>query len=165
MKDSVFIMNSFNMCNLIDELSNQVDLDNDPRWMNNHNGIATLPVMLDVTHGSWVVLVKAKAGSIMQAHYHTKPLYVFTVYGHWHYPEHSWQAKTGHFLFEVPGELHTPNFIEDTLLYSVAMGPIIYLGKDGKVDKITDVYAHVDAVRRHYEMIGLNESEFKKIIR
>jgi len=120
---------------MIDELSNQVDLDKDSRWMKVDNNISALPVMLDVTHGSWVLFVKAKADSQMLTHYHTKPLYVLTVYGHWHYPEHSWEAKTGHFLFEVPGELHTPTFIEDTLLYSVVTGPIIYPGKNG--DKIT----------------------------
>lgn len=149
---------------MVEELNNQADLDNDPRWMKN-NDIAALPMMLDVTHGSWVILVKVKAGGIMPAHYHTKPLYVFTVYGHWHYPEHNWHAKAGHFLYEVPGELHTPNFIEDTLLYSVVTGPIIYPGKNGEPDIITDVYTHVNAVRKHYQSIGLTEDDFKKIIR
>ena len=127
-------MNQFSMCNMIEELSNQVDLENDLRWMASNDRLAALPVMLDVTHGSWVVLVKAKSGGAMPTHYHTKPLYVFTAYGHWHYPEHSWQAKTGHFLFEVPGELHTPTFIEDTLLYSVVTGPLFIL--ENKVKQI-----------------------------
>jgi len=158
-------MNQFSMCNMINEVSNQVDLENDRRWMSVNNNISALPVMLDVTHGSWVVFVKAKANSKMQTHYHTKPLYVLTVYGRWHYPEHDWEASKGHFLFEVPGELHTPNFIEDTLLYSVVTGPIIYPGKNGEADTITDVYTHVQAVRKHYENIGLDEHEFRKIIR
>jgi len=46
-------MNQFSMCNIIEELSNQVDLKNDPRWMSSSDAIAVLPVMLDVTHGSW----------------------------------------------------------------------------------------------------------------
>ena len=78
-------MNQFTMCNLIEEISNQVDLDNDNRWMERRDGISALPVMLDVTHGNWAMMVKAKAGSKMPTHYHTKPLYVFTVYGHWHF--------------------------------------------------------------------------------
>jgi 2,4'-dihydroxyacetophenone dioxygenase len=158
-------MQQFTMCNMIEELSNQVDLENDPRWMSGDNGIAALPVMLDVAHGSWVVLVKAKANSAMATHYHTKPLYVFTVYGHWHYPEHRWQARAGHFLYEVPGELHTPTFLEDTLLYSVVTGPIVYPGKSGEEATITDVYTHVNAVRKHYQSIGLGEEELKMIIR
>ena len=153
------------MCNLISELNNQIDLENDPRWMPSGNNISALIMMLDVTSGSWVVLVKAKAGSIMATHYHTKPLYVFTVYGHWYYPEHDWQAKTGHFLYEVPGELHTPHFIEDTLLYSVVTGPIVYPSKNGEPDQITDVYTHLHTVKKHYETIGLKESVLKKIIR
>lgn len=158
-------MSHFRMCNRIDELSNQVDLNNDTRWMTVDNNISALPVMLDLTHGSWVLFVKAKAHSKMLTHYHTKPLYVLTVYGHWHYPEHSWEAKTGHFLFEVPGELHTPTFIEDTLLYSVVTGPIIYPGKNGEKDIITDVYTHVNAVQQHYKNIGLSDKEFRDIIR
>lgn len=159
-------MNQFIMCNMIEELSNQVDLEADQRWMNFSDSVSVLPVMLDVTHGGWVILVKAKKGSAMPTHYHPKPLYVFTVYGHWHYPEHEhWQAKTGHFLYEVPGELHTPTFIENTLLYSVVTGPIIYPGKNGEADKMTDVYTHVNAVRKHYQTIGLSENDFKKIIR
>lgn len=158
-------MNHFSMCNMIDELNNQVNLDDDPRWMATDDKISTLPVMLDVTHGSWVVFVKAKAHAKMLTHYHTKPLYVLTIYGHWYYPEHAWKARSGHFLFEVPGELHTPTFIEDTLLYSVVTGPIIYPGKNGERDIITDVYTHVKSVRQHYKRIGLDENEFRKIIR
>lgn len=158
-------MNHFNMCNMVDALSNQVDLEKDSRWIAVDNKISVLQVMLDVTHGSWVVFVKAKANSRMPTHYHTKPLYVLTVYGHWRYAEYEWEAKTGHFLFEVPGELHTPTFIEDTLLYSVVMGPIIYPGKEGEKDTITDVYTHVNTVRQHYKNIGLSEDEFKKLIR
>ena len=158
-------MNHFSMCNMIDELSNQVDLDQDARWMMVDHNISALPVMLDVTHGSWVLFLKAKANCSMRTHYHTKPLYVLTVYGHWHYPEHDWEAKAGHFLFEVPGELHTPTFIEDTLLYSVVTGPIIYPGKNDEKDLITDVYTHVNAVKTHYKTIGLDEDEFRKIIR
>lgn len=153
------------MCNLVQELNNQLDLEHDPRWIQVNNDIAALFAMLDVTHGSWVVLVKAKAGSAMPTHYHTKPLYVFTVYGHWYYPEHDWEAKTGHFLCEMPGELHTPTFLEDTLLYSVVTGPIVCPGKNGEADKITDIYAHVNTVRQHYKTIGLNEEDFKKILR
>ena len=74
-------MNRYSMCNIIEELSNQVDLDNDQRWMVSDNGILALPVMLNVTDGSWAVLVKAKAKTAMATHYHTKPLYIFTVYG------------------------------------------------------------------------------------
>ncbi len=153
------------MCNIIEELSNQVDLDNDQRWMSAGNDILALPVMLNVTDGSWAVLIKAKANTSMATHYHTKPLFVFTVYGHWHYPEHSWEAKTGHFLYEVPGELHTPTFMQDTLLYSVVTGPIIYPGKAGEKDGVVDIYTHVNSVKQHYENIGLDENELKKIIR
>jgi len=153
------------MCNMVAELSNQVDLDNDPRWMSKDGSIAALLVMLDVTHGSWAVLVKAKAGSKMPMHYHTKPLYVFTVYGHWHYPEHDWEAKIGHFLYEAPGELHTPTFVEDTLLYSLVSGPIIYPNQEDGTNLVTDVYSHVKAVRAHYNTIGLGEDELNRIIR
>lgn len=159
-------MNQFTMCNMIDELSNQVDIKNDKRWMPVNNNISALILMLDVTHGSWVVLVKAKENTSMLTHYHTKPLYVFTVYGHWYYPEHSaWEAKSGHFLFEVPGELHTPTFIEDTLLFSVVTGPIIYPGQNGEKDIVTDVYTHVNSIRQHYKTIGLDEKEMRRIMR
>lgn len=30
-------MNQFSMCNMIEELSNQVDLENDVRWMSSSN--------------------------------------------------------------------------------------------------------------------------------
>ena len=53
-------MNQFSMCNMIDELENQVNLDNDPRWMAMDDNISLLPVMLDVTHGSWVLFIHSK---------------------------------------------------------------------------------------------------------
>lgn len=153
------------MCNMINELTNQVDLENDQRWMNGGNGISVLPVMLNVTDGSWAIFIKAKANTAMATHYHTKPLFIFTAYGHWYYPEHNWEARTGHFLYEVPGELHTPTFVENTLLYSVVTGPIIYPGKEGEKDKMTDVYTHINAVRQHYLDIGLGEDALRKITR
>lgn len=158
-------MSQYHMKNLVDELPNQVDLENDLRWMGDPDKIQALITMLDVTHGSWVVMVKAKAGSAMSIHYHTKPLYVFTFYGHWYYPEHDWEAKTGHFLYEVPGELHTPTFKEDTLLYSVVAGPIIYPGQNVEPDKVTDIYSHVESVKKHYQSIGLTDKDFQKILR
>jgi 2,4'-dihydroxyacetophenone dioxygenase len=158
-------MITLSMQNTIDELSNQVNIENDPRWIGQGN-IQYLLLMLDVTHGGWVILVKAKAGSKMPVHYHPNGLYVFTISGHWYYPEHNWKAKVGHFLYEAPGEMHTPTFIEDTLLYSVIpAGPIIYLDSNGKVESITDVHTHLAAVREHYQKIGLEEKDVQQIIR
>ncbi len=158
-------MIKFAMQNTINELSNQVDIENDKRWIGQKE-VKCLHLMLDVSHGGWVILVKAKAGSKMPTHYHPNGLYVFTVSGHWHYPEHDWEAKTGHFLYEAPGEMHTPTFIEDTLLYSVIpAGPIIYVNPCGQIDSITDVHTHLAAVREHYKKIGLTEQDIQQIIR
>jgi quercetin dioxygenase-like cupin family protein len=158
-------MIEFTMRNSIAELSNQVDLAQDKLWMGDED-IQILLLMLDVTHGGWVTLVKAKAGAKMGTHYHTNGLYVFTVYGHWHYPEHDWQAKTGHFLYEAPGELHTPTFIEDTMLYTVIpAGPVIYVDTSGQIKVFNDVHTHLAAVREHYRKIGLTEKDVQKILR
>jgi hypothetical protein len=159
-------MIEFAMRNVITELNNQVDLENDKRWMHAAEGLQYLPVMLDVSHGGWVILVKAKAGTKIASHYHTNGLYVFTVSGRWHYPEHDWEAKTGHFLYEAPGELHTPTFLEDTILYSVIpAGPIILVNTKKEIESITDVFTHLGAVRAHYKKIGLTEEDVQKIIR
>jgi 2,4'-dihydroxyacetophenone dioxygenase len=153
------------MRNSVSELSNQADLENDKRWMG-EGDVKLLPLMLDVTHGGWAILVKAKAGSKMPTHYHPNGLYVFTVAGHWFYPEHNWEAKTGHFLYEAPGELHTPTFVTDTLLYSVIpAGPIIYVNAQKQIESITDVHSHLAAVREHYQKIGLTEEDVQKIVR
>ena len=58
-----------NMQNVVSELSNQVELDNDKRWMETGD-IKVLPLMLEVSQGSWVILIKAKAGSKLQTYYH-----------------------------------------------------------------------------------------------
>lgn len=155
------------MQNLVSELQNQADLDNDPRWMPVADGIEALHLMLDLTHGSWAILVKAKAGVKMQTHYHpTGGPYVFTVKGRWHYSEHDWEASTGHFLYESPGELHTPVFLEDTILYSVfTSGIILYVDNNHEVERITDVYTHYHAAKAHYQKIGLSPEDLTKIVR
>tara|TARA_R110002167_G_scaffold261354_1_gene467920 strand:- start:1978 stop:2163 length:186 start_codon:yes stop_codon:yes gene_type:complete len=61
--------------------------------------------------------------------------------------------------------LHTPKFIEDTLLYSVVSGPIIYTNKEGEPEVITDVHSHVAAVTEHYKKIGLGKADLMEIIR
>lgn len=158
-------MIELSMRNSISELSNQADLKNDKRWMGSES-IQTLPLMLDVSHGGWVILVKAKAGAIMPTHYHANGLYVFTISGHWRYPEHSWEARAGHFLYEAPGELHTPTFIEDTMLYSVIpAGPIVYVDSNKQIESFTDVHTHLIAVQEHYKKIGLTDEDVKKILR
>lgn len=159
-------MIDLSMQNSMAEISNQVDLENDIRWMG-EGDIQALLLMLNVSQGGWAVLVKARAGSTMPTHYHTDGLYVFTVYGHWHYPEHSdWQAKTGHFLFESPGELHTPTFIEDTMLYSIIPGgALLYPNEKGMIEGMSDVHSHLRNVRVHYEQVGLTEADVQKIMR
>jgi len=158
-------MIEFNMQNMINEISNQVDIENDKRWMEVKD-VELLPVMLDVTHGGWVTFLRAKAGTTLLTHYHVNGLYVFTISGHWRYSEHDWEARDGHFLYEAPGEKHTLTFIEDTMFFSVIpAGPIIYLDGSGEIAALTDVFTHLTSVRKHYKEIGLTEEDVKKIIR
>jgi quercetin dioxygenase-like cupin family protein len=65
------------------------------------------PLILNVTEGYYVNLLRVRASGVLSRHRHSGPVHAFTLRGEWHYLEHDWIVRTGDYVFEPPGETHT----------------------------------------------------------
>ena len=85
-----------------------LDLDGDEQeWVPQFEDVAFKPLVLNVTAGYYVNVLRVRASGVLSRHRHSGPVHAFTLRGEWHYLEHDWIAKTGDYVFEPPGETHT----------------------------------------------------------
>jgi quercetin dioxygenase-like cupin family protein len=109
-------------------LSGALDLDggDEQEWAPQSEDVAFRPLILNVTAGYYVNLLRVRASDVLSRHRHSGPVHAFTLRGEWHYLEHDWIAKTGDYVFEPPGETHTlvvPEYVSEMItLFHVTGG-------------------------------------------
>jgi 2,4'-dihydroxyacetophenone dioxygenase len=88
--------------------------------------VAFKPLLLNVSHGYFINLVRVRGSGVVSRHRHSGPVHAFTLRGRWHYLEHDWIASAGDYAFEPPGETHTlvvPDDVEEMVtLFHVTSG-------------------------------------------
>jgi len=88
--------------------SHEANVPNSAVWVPIRPGVSLRPMMFDITNGGWSNLLRIGAGERLACHYHTQPVHGFTLKGSWRYLEHNWVASEGTYIFEPPGEMHSP---------------------------------------------------------
>ena len=76
------------------------------------------PLCLNVSQGYYVNLLRVRKSGVLSRHKHAGPVHAHVLRGQWHYLEHDWQATTGAYVFEPPGETHTlavPDDVEEMI--------------------------------------------------
>jgi len=97
--------------------------------------------VLQVKHGEglWIVENIFQAGYEVQTHRHTGPVWGFTVSGAWKYREYDYVNRTGSYLYEPAGSVHTLQCVEDdTQVWFHMTGVNINLDENGEVASISD---------------------------
>jgi hypothetical protein len=157
----------FRSVNLIDEIVVDAEVD-DPRvWVPVAPGVSLRPFMFDVTNGAWSSLLRIDPGKRLACHYHTQPVHGFTIAGSWRYLEHDWVARTGTYIFEPPGELHTlvADPKDGMTTFFVTRGSLVYTDAAGTQTGYEDVFTRLSLCRRHYAAAGLDKNAIEKMIR
>ena len=151
-------------------LPGALDLDGDDErlWVPQADDVAFRPLLLSVSQGYFVNILRVRGSGILSRHRHTGPVHAFTLRGSWHYLEHDWSAEPGGYSFEPPGNIHTLEVLgEGTGMFTLfhVTGAYIYVDPDGEPVGVEDVFSKIDKARRHYADIGLGADYVERFIR
>ena len=128
----------------------------------------TRPLIFDVSHGSWVSILRARGAGTIQKHRHAAPVTAWTMDGSWCYREHDWVARAGSFAYEPAGHIHTlyihPEQAHMTAMFHV-YGPLVYLDEKNEVTGYDDVFLRLDRYAAHCRAVGLGEDWVRSLIR
>jgi 2,4'-dihydroxyacetophenone dioxygenase len=143
--------------------------DGDERlWVPQAEDVSFRPLLLSVSQGYFVNLLRVRKTGILSRHRHAGPVHAMTLKGRWHYLEHEWWAEQGSYSFEPPGDIHTlevPDGVEEMITLFHVTGAYIYVDPDGNAVGVEDVFTKLEAARKHYEAVGLGADYVERFIR
>jgi 2,4'-dihydroxyacetophenone dioxygenase len=146
-----------------------LDLDGDERdWVPQADGVHFRPLVLNVSQGWFVNLLRVRRSGVLSRHRHAGPVVAVVLRGRWHYLEHDWVAHEGSFAFEPPGETHTlvvPEDVPEMVTLFHVSGTYVYVDPDGAAVGYEDVFTKLDAARAHYERAGLGAAYADRFVR
>lgn len=150
-------------------IASALEIGGDERlWVPQANGVAFKPLLLNVSQGYFVNLIRARASGVVSRHRHAGPVHGFTLRGRWHYLEHDWVSSAGDYVFEPPGETHTlvvPDDVEEMVtLFHVTSG-YTYVDPHGVALGYEDAFTKLEQVTRHYKQVGIGDDYIGKLIR
>jgi 2,4'-dihydroxyacetophenone dioxygenase len=88
---------------------------------------------VDPVRGEIVVSMRFEDGLVLPPHYHTGMVIGHTVKGAWRYQENNWVSRAGDTVYEVAGSSHTPESLDDTEVFFILVGELLFLDEDKKI--------------------------------
>lgn len=129
--------------------------DDELPWVDAGEG--TLIRVLQVSEGQGLFIIEnlLKGDSLSPTHRHTGPVYGYTQAGSWRYEENDFVNRSGSFLYEPAGSVHTLHSLEDgTRAWFQIYGEILNLDPDGNVERVIDAPTMLAAYRELCEAQG-----------
>lgn len=126
------------------------------------------PILLSVSQGYFVNLLRVRKSGIISRHRHAGPVHATVLKGRWHYLEHPWWAEEGGYAYEPPGDIHTlevPSDVQEMITMFHVTGAYIYVDVDGNTTGVEDVFSKLEKARAHYREVGLGEDFVDQFIR
>lgn len=116
-------------------------------------------LMVDLAQNIWITRNRMQPGTRVIKHYHTGPVYAFTLQGRWFYEEYPDTVnQAGSFLFEPAGSVHTLTIPEDqegeTVVWFLIHGTNINIDGAGDVVSIADAFNVLEGYRLLCEAQG-----------
>jgi quercetin dioxygenase-like cupin family protein len=150
-------------------LQGALSLDDDPAsWVPQAPDVWFRPLVLNVTQGFYVNILKVQKAGVLSRHRHFGPVHAFTLRGSWHYLEHDWVAHAGDYVFEPPGETHTlvvPDDADGMVTLFHVTGGYSYVDPHGEALGYEDVFTKLEAARRHFEAADLGSNYVERFVR
>ena len=130
--------------------------DDELPWVDIGGGSLLKVLQVKVNEGLWIVENIFPAGYEVQRHKHTGPVYAYTTSGAWKYKEYEYVNRSGSFLYEPAGSVHTLTVVEDdTHVWFQIYGANLNLDADGNVESIIDAGGILQAYYLMCEAEGL----------
>lgn len=146
-----------------------LDLDGpDEEWVPQADGVWFKPLVLCVSQGYYVNLLRVRNSGVLSRHRHNGPVHAITLRGRWHYLEHDWDAVPMSYAFEPAGETHTlvvPDDVEEMITLFHVTGGYVYVDTQGNAMGYEDVFTKLDASRAHYARTALGAGHVDGIVR
>jgi quercetin dioxygenase-like cupin family protein len=146
-----------------------LDLDGEENsWIPQAEGVWFRPLVLCVSQGYYVNLLRVRNSGVLSRHRHAGPVHAITLRGRWHYLEHEWEAVPGSYAFEPAGETHTlvvPDDVDEMVTLFHVTGGYVYVDTEGRAMGYEDVFTKLDAARKHYEAIGIGGAYAENLMR
>lgn len=143
-------------------------LADDNLWVPVTDSVSFKPLLLSVSGGYYVNLLRVRRSGVLSRHRHTGGVHALVLKGRWYYLEHDWIAEEGSFAFEPPGETHTlfvPEGVDEMITWFHVQGGYTYVDPQGNAVGYEDVFTKLEAARKHYKEIGLADDYIEKFIR
>ncbi len=137
-------------------------------WVPQAENVWFRPLMLNVTAGEWVNLLRVRRSGVLSRHRHPAPVHGYVIKGSWRYLEHDWIAREGMYIFEPPGEVHTlvvDDDVDEMITLFHVFGALIYYDEDDRVVAHDDVHTKVELCKKHFESVGLGADFVRQFIR
>ena len=137
-------------------------------WVPQSPDVWFRPILLSVSQGYFVNLLRVRKSGILSRHRHAGPVHATVLRGRWHYLEHPWWAEEGGYAYEPPGDIHTlevPADVKEMITLFHVTGAYIYVDVDGNTVGVEDVFSKLEKAREHYKTVGLGEEFVDQFIR
>ncbi|MDP2119269.1 MAG: 2,4'-dihydroxyacetophenone dioxygenase family protein [Hoeflea sp.] len=146
-----------------------LDLDGDEReWVPQAEGVWFKPLVLCVSQGYYVNLLRVRNSGVLSRHRHAGPVHAITLRGRWRYLEHDWEAVPLSYAFEPAGETHTlvvPDDVEEMITLFHVTGGYVYVDPQGNAMGYEDVFTKLATARAYHATSGLGEDHIMKVVR
>lgn len=152
---------------LLPDIVEHTDQTDERLWIPYGENVWWRPLMFDIAAGNHVELTKVTRRGVVSRHLHPNPVHGFTLRGSWRYLEHDWVARSGTYIFEPPGVIHTlvTDSDEEMLAVFHVDGAILYLDTDDKVTSYDDNVTLMKQAREHYDRVGLGADYVDRFVR
>jgi len=152
------------------EIAVQAIPDDERVWVPQAPGVWFRPLLLNTVTGSWCNLLRVRKTGVLSRHIHPSWVTGYVIKGAWRYLEHDWVARTGAFVYEPPGEIHT--LVVDEVVGADEMitmfnihGAMVYLDEQGQHTGYEDVFTKLEMCRKHYTACGLGADYVTQFVR
>lgn len=146
-----------------------LNLDADERsWVPQSPDVAFRPLILNVSQGYYVNILRVRASGVLSRHRHSGPVHALTLRGQWRYLEHDWVASAGDYAFEPPGETHTlvvPDGVDEMATLFHVSGSYTYVDPYGVALGYEDVFTKLEKASRYYGSLGLGPDYMRRFVR
>ena len=137
-------------------------------WVPQAENVWFRPLMLNVTAGGWVNLLRVRRSGVLSRHRHPAPVHGYVIKGSWRYLEHDWTAREGMYIFEPPGEVHTlvvDDDVDEMITLFHVFGALVYYDEDDRIVGHDDVHTKIELCKKHFESVGLGADFVRQFIR
>jgi 2,4'-dihydroxyacetophenone dioxygenase len=127
-------------------------------WVPQGPGVEFRPLLLAVSQGYFVNLLRVRKSGILSRHRHAGPVHAFVLRS----------VQAGDYAFEPPGETHTlevPDGVAEMITLFHVSGAYIYVDPDGHAVGVEDVFTKLAAARAHYGAAGLGADYADRFVR